>query len=54
MCSACRTSTRRFSVDSNAPRHMTELTGFDLEIEMPNDYSEVLLMVETVVLHMFR
>lgn len=38
----------------NTPRHLTEFTGLDLEMEIRNDYSEVLLMLEGVLLHMFR
>jgi aspartyl/asparaginyl-tRNA synthetase len=33
---------------------MTEFTGLDLEMEIKNDYSEVLLMLEGVLLHIFR
>ena len=40
--------------NSNTPRHMTEFTGLDLEMEIRNDYNEVLLMLEGVLLHMFR
>ncbi|TRX89880.1 hypothetical protein FHL15_009152 [Xylaria flabelliformis] len=40
--------------NSNTPRHMTEFTGLDMEMEIQEDYSEVLLMLEGVLLHMFR
>jgi len=40
--------------NSNTPRRLTEFTGLDLEMEIRNDYSEVLLMLEGVLLHMFR
>ncbi|KAI9745839.1 MAG: hypothetical protein M1818_000520 [Claussenomyces sp. TS43310] len=40
--------------NSNTPRHMTEFTGLDMEQEIQEDYSEVLLMLEGVLLHMFR
>lgn len=40
--------------NSNTPRHMTEFTGLDLEMEIKKDYREVLLMLEGVLLHIFR
>ncbi|KOS22797.1 Aspartate--tRNA ligase [Escovopsis weberi] len=40
--------------NSNTPRHMTEFTGLDMEMEIQKDYSEVLLMLEGVLLHIFR
>ncbi|KAK3388139.1 tRNA synthetases class II-domain-containing protein [Sordaria brevicollis] len=40
--------------NSNTPRHMTEFTGLDLEMEIKKDYKEVLLMLEGVLLHIFR
>lgn len=40
--------------NSNTPRHMTEFTGLDMEMEIRKDYSEVLLMLEGVLLHIFR
>ncbi|KAI1735251.1 tRNA synthetases class II-domain-containing protein [Xylaria scruposa] len=40
--------------NSNTPRHMTEFTGLDMEMEIQEDYKEVLLMLEGVLLHMFR
>ncbi|KAL2019590.1 hypothetical protein VTK56DRAFT_9487 [Thermocarpiscus australiensis] len=40
--------------NSNTPRHMTEFTGLDMEMEIKKDYREVLLMLEGVLLHIFR
>ncbi|GAB1311638.1 aspartate--tRNA ligase [Madurella fahalii] len=40
--------------NSNTPRHMTEFTGLDLEMEIKKDYREVLHMLEGVLLHIFR
>ncbi|KAI1113828.1 tRNA synthetases class II-domain-containing protein [Nemania sp. NC0429] len=40
--------------NSNTPRHMTEFTGLDLEMEIQEDYQEVLFMLEGVLLHIFR
>ncbi|KAK3335432.1 tRNA synthetases class II-domain-containing protein [Cercophora scortea] len=40
--------------NSNTPRHMTEFTGLDLEMEIKRDYSEVLHTLEGVLLHIFR
>ncbi|KAK4648962.1 uncharacterized protein QC761_114760 [Podospora bellae-mahoneyi] len=39
--------------NSNTPRHMTEFTGLDLEMEV-TDYQEALHMLEGVLLHIFR
>ncbi|KAM0248856.1 hypothetical protein ACHAQJ_009288 [Trichoderma viride] len=40
--------------NSNTPRHMTEFTGLDMEMEIRKDYKEVLHMLEDVLLHIFR
>ncbi|KAL2198482.1 tRNA synthetases class II-domain-containing protein [Corynascus similis CBS 632.67] len=40
--------------NSNTPRHMTEFTGLDMEMEIKKDYREVVYMLEGVLLHMFR
>ncbi|KAK4155330.1 aspartyl-tRNA synthetase [Chaetomidium leptoderma] len=40
--------------NSNTPRHMTEFTGLDMEMEINKDYTEVLHMLEAVLLHIFR
>ncbi|KAL7802191.1 aspartyl-tRNA synthetase [Trichoderma aethiopicum] len=40
--------------NSNTPRHMTEFTGLDMEMEIQKDYHEVLSMLEGVLLHIFR
>ncbi|KAK0613119.1 hypothetical protein B0T17DRAFT_542879 [Bombardia bombarda] len=40
--------------NSNTPRHMTEFTGLDLEMEIKKDYTEVLHMLEGVLLYIFR
>ncbi|KAF6844512.1 aspartyl-tRNA synthetase [Colletotrichum musicola] len=40
--------------NSNTPRHMTEFTGLDLEMEIEDDYHEVLDTLEKVLLHIFR
>ncbi|KAM0445274.1 hypothetical protein ACHAO4_009775 [Trichoderma viride] len=40
--------------NSNTPRHMTEFTGLDMEMEIRKDYQEVLHMLEGVLLHIFR
>ncbi|KAJ9157939.1 Aspartyl-tRNA synthetase [Pleurostoma richardsiae] len=40
--------------NSNTPRHMTEFTGLDMEMEITKDYKEVLHMLEGVLLHIFR
>ncbi|RYO76406.1 hypothetical protein DL766_010599 [Monosporascus sp. MC13-8B] len=39
---------------SNTPRHMTEFTGLDMEMEIKEDYGEVIFMLEGVLLHIFR
>ncbi|KAK2593117.1 hypothetical protein QQS21_009166 [Conoideocrella luteorostrata] len=39
---------------SNTPRHMTEFTGLDLEMEIQNSYTEVLDVLEGVLLHILR
>ncbi|KAI6089693.1 aspartyl-tRNA synthetase [Hypoxylon rubiginosum] len=40
--------------NSNTPRHMTEFTGLDLEMEIEDNYHEVIHMIEGVMLHIFR
>ncbi|KAK0656659.1 hypothetical protein B0T16DRAFT_385335 [Cercophora newfieldiana] len=40
--------------NSNTPRHMTEFTGLDLEMETTRGYHEALHMLEGVLLHIFR
>ncbi|CEJ92127.1 Putative Aspartyl-tRNA synthetase [[Torrubiella] hemipterigena] len=40
--------------NSNTPRHMTEFTGLDLEMEIEESYHEVMLMLENVLLYIFR
>ncbi|KAG6029793.1 hypothetical protein E4U41_000280 [Claviceps citrina] len=40
--------------NSNTPRHMTEFTGLDLEMEIEDDYVEVRDMLEQVLLFIFR
>ncbi|PHH63548.1 hypothetical protein CDD81_5735 [Ophiocordyceps australis] len=40
--------------NSNTPRHMTEFTGLDLEMEIEETYHEVRDMLEGVLLHIFR
>ncbi|KAL2169728.1 hypothetical protein VTG60DRAFT_5781 [Thermothelomyces hinnuleus] len=40
--------------NSNTPRHMTEFTGLDMEMEIKKDYHEVVYMLEGVLLYMFR
>jgi aspartyl/asparaginyl-tRNA synthetase len=39
--------------NSNTPRHMTEFTGLDLEMEI-RDYREAIDVLEGVLLHIFR
>lgn len=39
--------------NSNTPRHMTEFTGLDLEMEIEDSYHEVRDMLEGVLLHVF-
>ncbi|KFA64004.1 hypothetical protein S40285_05495 [Stachybotrys chlorohalonatus IBT 40285] len=40
--------------NSNTPRHMTEFTGLDMEMEIQKSHIEVLEMLEGVLLHIFR
>ncbi|KAI1120055.1 aspartyl-tRNA synthetase [Nemania abortiva] len=40
--------------NSNTPRHMTEFTGLDLEMEITHSYTEVLDTLEGVLLHIFH
>ncbi|KAI0443248.1 aspartyl-tRNA synthetase [Xylaria telfairii] len=40
--------------NSNTPRHMTEFTGLDLEMEIKDSYTEVLSTLEGVLLSIFR
>ncbi|KAK3898502.1 aspartyl-tRNA synthetase [Staphylotrichum tortipilum] len=40
--------------NSNTPRHMTEFTGLDMEMEIKKDYREVVHMLEGVLFHIFR
>ncbi|OAA58414.1 aspartyl-tRNA synthetase [Niveomyces insectorum RCEF 264] len=40
--------------NSNTPRHMTEFTGLDLEMEIKDSYTEVLSVLEGVLLFIFR
>ncbi|KAJ6443988.1 Regulatory associated protein of TOR [Purpureocillium lavendulum] len=40
--------------NSNTPRHMTEFTGLDLEMEIEDGYHEVRNMLEAVLLYIFR
>ncbi|KZZ98715.1 aspartyl-tRNA synthetase [Moelleriella libera RCEF 2490] len=40
--------------NSNTPRHMTEFTGLDLEMEITESYTEVLSVLEGVLLSIFR
>ncbi|KAK5663162.1 hypothetical protein OQA88_6579 [Cercophora sp. LCS_1] len=40
--------------NSNTPRHMTEFTGLDLEMEIKDSYTEVLDVLEGVLIHIFR
>lgn len=40
--------------NSNTPRHMTEFTGLDLEMEIKDSYVEVLETLEGVLLSIFR
>ncbi|KAI1392550.1 aspartyl-tRNA synthetase [Hypoxylon trugodes] len=40
--------------NSNTPRHMTEFTGLDLEMEIEENYHEVIDMIEGVMLYIFR
>ncbi|KKA26436.1 hypothetical protein TD95_000135 [Thielaviopsis punctulata] len=40
--------------NSNTPRHMTEFTGLDLEMEIEDSYLEVRETLENVLLYIFR
>ncbi|VUC35502.1 unnamed protein product [Clonostachys rosea] len=40
--------------NSNTPRHMTEFTGLDLEMEIKHSYTEVIQVLEGVLLHILR
>ncbi|KAK3298563.1 uncharacterized protein B0H64DRAFT_78226 [Chaetomium fimeti] len=40
--------------NSNTPRHMTEFTGLDMEMEIKKDYREVVEVLEGVLFHIFR
>ncbi|KAG9258722.1 uncharacterized protein F5Z01DRAFT_632790 [Emericellopsis atlantica] len=40
--------------NSNTPRHMTEFTGLDLEMEIEESYTEVIDMLEGVLLFILR
>ncbi|KAK6086106.1 aspartyl-trna synthetase [Seiridium cupressi] len=40
--------------NSNTPRHMTEFTGLDMEMEIEESYIEVLTMIESLLLYIFR
>lgn len=40
--------------NSNTPRHMTEFTGLDLEMEIKDSYTEILTVLEGVLLNIFR
>lgn len=40
--------------NSNTPRHMTEFTGLDLEMEIEEHYHEVMHMLEGVLLYIFK
>ncbi|KAJ4410681.1 hypothetical protein N0V82_009160 [Gnomoniopsis sp. IMI 355080] len=40
--------------NSNTPRHMTEFTGLDIEMEIEESYHEVIYMLEGVFLYIFR
>ncbi|KAL6858001.1 hypothetical protein ACO1O0_005447 [Amphichorda felina] len=40
--------------NSNTPRHMTEFTGLDMEMEIEESYHEVRDMLEAVLLYIFR
>ncbi|GAP82842.1 putative aspartyl-tRNA synthetase [Rosellinia necatrix] len=40
--------------NSNTPRHMTEFTGLDLEMEITHTYLEVVSTLEGVLMHIFR
>ncbi|KAI1351089.1 aspartyl-tRNA synthetase [Xylaria sp. FL0043] len=40
--------------NSNTPRHMTEFTGLDMEMEIEETYEEVRDMIESTLLYIFR
>ncbi|KAH8199758.1 hypothetical protein TruAng_006103 [Truncatella angustata] len=40
--------------NSNTPRHMTEFTGLDMEMEIEDSYLEVREMIEGLMLYIFR
>ncbi|KAI0019093.1 aspartyl-tRNA synthetase [Xylariomycetidae sp. FL0641] len=40
--------------NSNTPRHMTEFTGLDMEMEIEDHYHEVRDMIEGLMIHIFR
>ncbi|KAK0703587.1 tRNA synthetases class II-domain-containing protein [Lasiosphaeria miniovina] len=40
--------------NSNTPRHMTEFTGLDLEMEIVKDYHEIMDTIEGLLLYIFR
>ncbi|KAI4595451.1 hypothetical protein LQW54_007851 [Pestalotiopsis sp. IQ-011] len=40
--------------NSNTPRHMTEFTGLDMEMEIEESYTEVLETIESLMLYIFR
>ncbi|KAK5635764.1 hypothetical protein RRF57_011476 [Xylaria bambusicola] len=40
--------------NSNTPRHMTEFTGLDLEMEIEDTYEEVRDMIEATLIYIFR
>ncbi|KAI1261587.1 aspartyl-tRNA synthetase [Xylariaceae sp. FL1019] len=40
--------------NSNTPRHMTEFTGLDMEMEIEDHYHEVRDMIEGLMMHIFR
>ncbi|KAF3765142.1 hypothetical protein M406DRAFT_80744 [Cryphonectria parasitica EP155] len=40
--------------NSNTPRHMTEFTGLDIEMEIEEHYNEVIFMLEGILLYIFR
>ncbi|ROV96674.1 hypothetical protein VSDG_05553 [Cytospora chrysosperma] len=40
--------------NSNTPRHMTEFTGLDMEMEIEENYREVIYMLEGLFLYIFR
>ncbi|KAF9879392.1 putative aspartyl-tRNA synthetase [Colletotrichum karsti] len=40
--------------NSNTPRHLTEFTGLDLEMEIEENYHEVRDMLENVLMYIFR